>query len=273
MPDVVSADLLSPEIMTKFFKTLQTRVRFVGYGNNRVEKVGVKASTIKTYWSKLHSFFEWLHNRGHIEINPLVRLKAPEVEYNDKKALSGEEFHQLIAAAMSQSNILLCKRDLAMIFILYFCGLRKGELLGMRMADVDMIRFVITVRGETSKSKRDRLLPIHRKLAMHLEDYLKERIKLKYKTEKLFVASNGDHGLTTHGLKHWVKRLSGLSGVKFHLHQLRHTFACNMARTGSGVIVLQRLMGHTDPRMTQRYLRSLTVEDLRGDIDKLTIDI
>src|SRR3989344_5450844 len=198
MPDVVSADLLSPEIMTKFFKTLQTRVRFVGYGNNRVEKVGVKASTIKTYWSKLH---------------------------------------------------------------------------GMRMADVDMIRFVITGRDETSKSKRDRLLPIHRKLAMHLEDYLKERIKLKYKTEKLFVASNGDHGLTTHGLKHWVKRLSGLSGVKFHLHQLRPTFACNMARTGSGVIVLQRLMGHTDPRMTQRYLRSLTVEDLRGDIDKLTIDI
>jgi len=139
MPNVTKPGQLTVEVMERFFQCLGTRKRKV---SKNIEKVGVKASTIGTYWSKLHTYFEWLLIRGYIQTNPLnpkTGVKPPRVEYNDKKALTKTEIHKLISAVMLQyKNMLLCKRDVAMIHLLYFCGLRRGELIGLRVFDVDM---------------------------------------------------------------------------------------------------------------------------------------
>ena len=63
-----------------------------------------------------------------------------------------------------------------------------------------------------------------------------------------------------------------LSGVKFHLHRFRHTFTHNLAAKNDSAVKIQKLLGHSDLRMTQRYLRSLTPEDMREDVDRLNID-
>lgn len=271
MPEVRTPESLTPDLILEFFKRLKERKRLVGRA--KVVHVGVKDSTARTYWSKLNSFFEHLYKKDLLVINPFSKLKAPQPIYNDKRALPGNEFHRLVTAVTLHSkNSLLMKRDLVMLYLLIFCGLRRGELIGIQVRDIDISKRILRVRGESSKSKRDRLLPLNNALALHLEDYFNERSKLGKKTEYLLVSANGDRRLTLHGLKHWVKRLGELSGVKFHLHRMRHTFACNLARNGTGVYILQSLMGHTDLRMTQQYLRSLTVEDLRADVDRLTID-
>ena len=160
-----------------------------------------------------------------------------------------------------------------MLSLLCFCGLRRGELLGVRFVDVDLERKILLVNGATSKSGRDRKLPIQDFVLLDIEDYLQERLKRGiYTTPFLFASLTQDRGLSKNGLKHWVERLNNLSKVKFHLHQFRHTFASNLAAERVTAPVLQRLMGHTDLRMTDKYLRSLDAEDLRPAANSLSFD-
>jgi site-specific recombinase XerD len=105
---------------------------------------------------------------------------------------------------------------------------------------------------------------------MDLQDYLDQR--KKYKTPWLFVSLNQDKELSMDGLINWTRRLNKLSGVKFHLHQFRHTFASNLATNGVGAIQLLKLLGHTDLRMTQVYVRSVNSEDLRSVVNGLSFD-
>jgi integrase len=71
---------------------------------------------------------------------------------------------------------------------------------------------------------------------------------------------------------HLVKRLNAASKVRFHLHQFRHTFAINFLRQSNNLFKLKELLGHTDIRMTAIYLRHLPVDEMRADIEKMSID-
>ncbi len=271
MPEITDSSQLSTAAMTKFFRTLEVRKRIIGKGT---EKVGVKASTIMTYWSKLRSFFEWLAREGKIEKSPLSKENRPqEPVYDNSPALTRQQVDRIQSMiSLHAKNSLLLRRDFAIVTILLFTGVRKNELVSLRVNDIDMQKDIVVVRGETSKSKRTRQLPLHPLLKAQLKEYLAERKQEGYKTEYLFVSNNKDAGLSVDGMKHWVKRLSDLTGMKFHLHQFRHTFACALAKNGFSSCSIQKLMGHTDLRMTERYLRSLGVEELRDDVCKLRID-
>jgi len=269
MPEVVAVGSLTREIMIEFFKRIKTRTRIVG---KNTPKVGLEDSTIKTYGNKLNAFFVWLIQKELIERNPLNGIKLKYPEYNDQRALRKEEIHKIISAIILHPvNPLILKRDIMMIDLLFFCGLRSGEFIGLKVIDLDMDRKMLTVRAETSKSKRSRTMPIHPTLLIHLQEYITERNRRNYRTEDLIVSSTKDKGLSVHGLKHWVNRLVRLSGVKFHLHQFRHSFACNLAKTNMSIIKIRDLMGHKSIKMTETYLRSMTAEDTRDDINKMTI--
>lgn len=271
MPEIKDTGSLSVEIMNRFFKKLQVRKRIVG---RNTEKVGVKDSTIRTYWSKLNSFFAWLHQKKLITNDLLDKKNRPPLPiYDNSPALNKDKVEKIYSAILLNSKkVLMLKRDTAMISTLLFTGIRKTEFISLTVLDVDLEKRIITIRGSTSKSKRTRQVPINETLFIHIKDYLNERNRMKYRTQKLFVSTNRDVGLTEHGLKHWIKRLEQLSGVKFHLHQFRHTFACSLARSNVSIAKIQKLMGHTDLRMTERYLRSIGVEDMRDDISRLSID-
>ncbi len=270
MPELASLEMLTTQMMTQFFKRLQTRERIVGV---KTKKVGVKDSTIKTYWSRLNTFFDWLQPRGYIKENPLKAITPPTPIYDDKRAIVKSDIEKVIAAVSLHSpNSLTSKRDMAMIFLLLYAGLRKGEFISLHVKDIDMENQLITIRGETSKSKVTHQVPIHPMLLFHLKEYIAERNKKKYKTEYLIVSTTTDKGLSRDGLKHWVTRLNALSGVDFHLHQFRHSFACNLALQNTSAVKIQKLMGHADLRMTMTYLRSLNVADMDQDIRRLNLE-
>jgi len=158
MPSITSTEQLTDAIMLDFFDKLQTRKRIVG---KDTVKIGVKDSTIRTYWSKLNSFFTWLERKDIILRNPLTHLKPLQPEYNDKRELTKSDFQKIVSVVNLQyNNPFLLRRDLALLMTLYFCGLRKGEILGLQVRDIDLQKEIITLRGETSKSKRDRQIPI-----------------------------------------------------------------------------------------------------------------
>lgn len=270
MPHVTTTADLTPKVMNEFLKIVQVRKRIVG---RNIEKVGVKASTIRTYWNKLNTFCIWLKLRGYIVDNPLEKIKTAEPVYDDNRALVRNEISKILAAiVLNPVNPLMSRRDTLMVTTLLYCGLRRTELISLEMRDIDIQKRILTVRGETSKSKRTRRLPIHPALIEQLDEYISERKKKGLKTQYLFASSNEDRGLSVHGLKHWVSRLSKLSGVSFHLHQFRHSFACALVKQGCHPVIIQKLLGHNDLRMTQRYLRSLGAEDYRDEVNMLNID-
>jgi len=270
MPEVGSMNDVSHSVITVFFKRLQTRERTIGQG---VKVVGIKDSTLLTYASRLKTFFKWLTDHKYIDRNPFENLKLPRPVFVDHRSLTGEEIRKIMGAvAQNASNPFLLKRDMAMIGILTFCGLRRNELISLEVRDIDLFTGFITIQPETSKSKRLRKVPINIHLKMHLLEYLEERKKRGCKTPYLFVANGRDKRFEVPGLKHWVKRISRLSGVKFHVHRFRHTFATNLAMHDVGAIKIQKLMGHTDLKMTQTYLRSVSTEEMGEDINKLSYE-
>lgn len=270
VPEVSSLVDLSPAMITVFFKRMQTRERIVGKGT---KKIGVKDSTLLTYATRLKTFFNWLTERKHIDSNPFDTLQLPTPTFVDHRALNGEQIKKIMGAlAQSAPTSFLLKRDMAMVGILTFCGLRRNELVSLEVRDIDLFDGFITIRPETSKSKIMRKVPINTHLKMYLTEYLQERKKRGSKTAYLFVSSGTDRGLTLHGLKHWVERVSQSSGVKFHLHRFRHTFATNLAMQDVGAIKIQKLMGHKDIKMTQTYFRSISTEEMRDDVNKLSFE-
>jgi len=268
MPEIINVELLTTENLNEFFKRIRLRSRIVG---RDTIKVGLEDSTIKTYGSKLNVFFVWLMRRGLLQNNPLTYIKLKQPVYKDKRALSKGDILKIHAAIALHSKGLLFVRDRMMVSILFYCGLRKTELMLLRVTDIDLVKNQLTVRAETSKSKKTRILPMNPTLVLHVKEYLKERKLAGKRNESLIVSTEQDKGLSSHGLKHWVERLRKKSGVRFHLHQFRHSFASGLGSADVGATKIQALMGHTDPRMTQVYLRSITCEDLRADICKLSL--
>lgn len=270
VPEVILVRDAIPESIILFFKRLQIRERSVGKGDKRV---GVKDSTIQTYGGRLKTFFKWMVEKGHMSSNPFDEINLPRPRYSDHRALKGEEIKKIMGSVAQYSqNPFLLKRDMAIIGMLTFCGLRRNELLALEIRDIDVWSGLIVVRGETSKSKITRKIPINLHLRLYLSEYLEERKKRNSKSPYFFLSQNADLPLTHHGLKHWVERLSKLSGVKFHVHRFRHTFATNLAMQDVGVAKIQRLMGHSDIKMTSAYLRSISTENMQEDVNKLSFE-
>jgi integrase len=159
-PDLLPP-MITPGLLSDFFKWLQTRERPLGRGIRR----GVKKSTIATYWRKLSKFFSWLEGKGVIEANPLrsKQMEFPTVRYDDKKYLNRKQMEQILLAVsigIPWKNEFVRSRNLALISVAVNCGLRKGELLALRVADIDWKGGMLTVQGETSKSRSSRRIPL-----------------------------------------------------------------------------------------------------------------
>jgi site-specific recombinase XerD len=268
-PDI-STDELNEELIVNFMEFLNTRYRKVG--KKQVVRV-YKNSSIATVRGKLNTFFEWLIDRGYILNNPFHKIKYPDVSYTDPRAFSPREFESICYAVNTRINwnsLLLKKRNIAIVMFLTFTGVRKEELLGLQIKDIDFERSFIKIRAETSKSKRSRLIPINPQLISYLQDYL--IFRKDYITHFFWVSGNQDRGFTEHGAKHFIDYLSKTTNINCHLHRFRHTFATNYYKQTHDLVGLQKLMGHRSFKMTLSYLRSMPEEHLVEQIKKLTVD-
>lgn len=269
MPEVTTLEDLSAQTVVQFFTRVSQRQRLVG----SVVKIGIKPSTLDTYYRKLMVFFNWLEKNKFIEnrsISSIVpKPRAPE--YRDLKSLTQDEISKITAAiSIKNSKDTWQKiRDLTILNLLIFTGIRRGELLGLTVQDIDLEQNLIFINKETSKSKYSRYIPINFQLRQTLESYLNIRAKQEIYHPSLIVSCKRGTAFTEHGLKHWVAKYEKLSGVSFHLHRFRHTFSCNMARAGADPTSIMKLLGHTSLRMTERYLRSIQTKDALKYINKL----
>lgn len=235
-------------------------------------KVGIKHSTVATYSAKLSAFFEWLVAKKYLSDNPFRGIRYASPVYENRRYLKRQDIEKILAAIHlhHNGNLLVLKRNLLIFHLFLFCGLRKEELLQLQIRDISPERKILTIRADTSKSKTTREIPIHSSVQLYLNDYLQSR--RGYICPFLFVSSTHDNRLTAHGLKHLVDNLRQASGVPFHVHQLRHTFAVNFLKASNNIIKLKQLLGHRSIAMTAMYLRCLPVDQFKADIENLHID-
>lgn len=269
LPEIRNVGDFHPQMIPEFFKLLSNRKRIVG--KNKVV-VGIKSSTVKTYYNKLVAFFRWLEYSGNIPEGFTNQISKPSnPTYDDTRALTDNEVSRILSSITVNSvgSHFLYMRDLIIAELLLYTGIRKGELLALRISDIDFAKNNIFINGYTSKSKKSRYIPLHFSLVSHLKVYMRERKKLQSKCSALIISSKGDTPLTEHGLKYWVNKYVKFSGVKFHLHRFRHTFACKLALENADIISIMNVMGHTSTRMTERYLRSIKTEKSRDYIEKI----
>ena len=195
-----------------------------------------------------------------------MESKLPEF-YNDEEI---EKIMYFIQEYPYQSEFLR-KRNYALIAVLLMTGVRRGELIGIKLPDINLTANTIIIRGHNSKSKRDRLIPISQRLKEILDDYLWERKKLNKTTLSLFASFNHDMGFTADGLKHLLTKLQRETGIHIHAHKFRHTFATKSLESNINLNNVKEFMGHKDIKTTAIYLHT-TVKHLQDDIEKIKIN-
>ena len=149
-------------------------------------------------------------------------------------------------------------RDRVLLQTAYACGLRIGELLHLRVTDIDSARMVVHVRQ--GKGAKDRLVPLSQRLLDDLRRYWKQ-----YRpTTWLFPGAFPDRALTASNVQRLCQRLVARAGISKPAtpHTLRHSYATHLLEAGVDVVTLQKLLGHRDLSTTAHYLH-LTTDRLR----------
>jgi site-specific recombinase XerD len=160
-------------------------------------------------------------------------------------------------------------RDLALVYLMLFCGLRSHEVLGLRIDDIDADNQAILVNG---KGNKQRVVPLAPIACTTLGGYLRCERPRHCLTERVFVILRGSRRgspMTLAGLRSLFRnrrqRLGRLHNA--NPHRFRHTYGTDMARAGIGISVLQQLMGHSDIETTLRYI-NLSFEDVAEEFQR-----
>lgn len=196
----------------------------------------------------LRSFAAYLLSQSKIEQNPFKLLPAPKREKILPKFLSVEETERLLETTQQSKRFSV--RDKALFELMYSSGLRRSEVTGLKIKDVDFFNGVVRVFG---KGAKERIVPVTDAALEAIKSYLACR-KNPQREEALFLNKNGKP-LTGDGLAYIFKN----TAISSHLarrvtpHSLRHSFATHLLNNGCDLRSLQEMLGHKSLLATQVY--------------------
>ena len=222
-------------------------------------------ATIRRKLAALRSFFKFLLRRGVLTKNYARLIKTPKSPKKLPRVPTAEQTSLLVdGVAEDKFNRPHPKRDLAIFEILYGCGLRISELVGLNLEDIDRTERWLRVRG---KGKKERQVPYVAKAAAALESWLAERHSAAGQ-DAVFLNHRGGR-LSDRGarsiVKFYARFLSGDDSM--HPHTLRHAFATHLLADGADLRSIQELLGHSSLSTTQKYTQ-IALTDLMAVYDK-----
>lgn len=204
------------------------------------------ATSVMRKIASLRGFFKWLCANEHCVQNPTLTLEQPRVPRKLPKVMSISEIENILKQHLN-------KRETLIIELLYGCGLRVSELVGLKTNSVDLSASYLKCSGKGSK---ERLVPVGRKAKEALKEYFPLRDflikKFNLDTKNLFILDNGRF-LTRQDVYNFIHE----QGKKIHKnispHTLRHSFATHLLENGADLRIVQELLGHSDVSTTQLY--------------------
>jgi integrase/recombinase XerC len=203
-------------------------------------------------------FYTWLGKQGLIASNPVVDVRAPKSPKPLPKALSVDDSVRLAEFGDDKADPWLEARDAAMVELLYGCGLRVGELVGLDTLASNSARGWIDLdAGEAhvlGKGSKRRTVPVGRKAHEALGQWL--AVRGTHESPALFVGKHGTR-LTAQSIWQRLKRRSLVAGLAtpVHPHMLRHSFASHVLQSSGDLRAVQELLGHANITTTQVYTR------------------
>jgi len=213
---------------------------------------GFSSRSTARFLSCARGFYRYQLREGRLRENPLALVENPKLPRSLPKSLTETDVERLLSAPDLSEPLGL--RDRTMLELLYACGLRVSELVGLTLTEVNLRQGVVRVTGKGSK---ERLVPLGEEASDWLNRYLKEaRPQLLHNAPSdILFPSNRRRAMTRqtfwHRIKHWAQR----AGIEKPLspHTLRHAFATHLLNHGADLRVVQLLLGHSDLSTTQIY--------------------
>ncbi|MBE3582915.1 MAG: tyrosine recombinase XerC [Limnochordaceae bacterium] len=223
---------------------------------------GLAASTVARRLASIRSYFRFLAEHHRLRSTATRTVHNPRREHRLPRVLSGQTVAQLLASIQATDPLSL--RDRAMLELLYSSGLRVGELVTIRLKQLDREAALLRVVG---KGQKTRLVPVGEPALAAVERYLKSgrpylvgnRCPRPAGEDFLFVNRRG-HALTTRRVEQIVRtrvRQAGLVGMvgvgRVTPHTLRHSFATHLLDGGADLRAVQEMLGHASLATTQIY--------------------
>ena len=258
--------------LTKFAKYLEENCSSVAaidrlvFGNwlAQLSRNGLGPRSLSRHLSAARGFLQFLTREGVLSNDPSAHAARPHVGRRLPKTLSEQEILRLIDIPPSETHRGL--RDRAMLALMYACGLRVSEIVGLELGDVDLQRGVLVVLG---KGQKRRVVPIAETALQRLLCYLPIR-KAASATGRdrrsrpwLFPSPRGGQ-LTRQGFWKIVREYARAAGIRGNVypHRLRHSFATHLLVGGADLRSVQMLLGHADISTTEIYTH-VTREHIR----------
>jgi integrase/recombinase XerD len=209
-------------------------------------------ATISRKTACLRSFYRHLRREELVDVDPTATLEPPAKSRKLPQVLSYAEVKGLLESASGADAIAV--RDRALLELMYGCGLRASEAVGLELTDIDLDRAFVRPHGKGSK---ERIVPLGSEAGAAVARYLRSGRPELVGSEperRLFVNFRGGP-LTRQGLYKIIQRHAKAAGLegKMSPHTLRHTFATHLLSGGCDLRSVQEMLGHADVSTTQLY--------------------
>ncbi len=221
---------------------------------------GRSARGIALILSGWRGFYVWLGRQGEIDHNPVQDVRAPKAGKPLPKALGVDESVALASFIQTDDDPALAARDACITELLYGCGLRIGELLGLdAVPSAQALGWIDLQAGEAQvlgKGSKRRSVPVGRAALVALALWLQARAAWAKDDPALFIGARGQR-LTPQHVRVRLKRRSQLAGLNtpVHPHMLRHSYASHLLQSSGDLLAVQELLGHASIGSTQVYTR------------------
>ncbi len=227
------------------------REDLLAYLSQRVAD-GARPRTTARLLSSIRRFYRYQVREGRLQDDPSVRIDTSRIGRPLPDSLSEQEVEELLAAPDVSTALGL--RDRAMLELLYACGLRVSELVGLGREQLNLNQGVVRLLG---KGRKERLVPLGEEALDWLARYLeagRPGLAAVPDDGHVFVSRRGT-GMTRQAFWYRLREYAVKSGIRKHLspHTLRHAFATHLLNHGADLRVVQMLLGHSDLSTTQIY--------------------
>ena len=228
-------------------------VRIRGFLSHLYER-GLGKTSVARHLAAVRSLYKWLAREGKVKQNPASLVSTPRLPKKLPRVPTIEEVNNVLDGQLPETAAFV-ERDKTILELLYGCGLRNSELIGINLDDIHWSNETILVRG---KGRKERMVPLGDTAAEAIRDYLSKRKELlasKKKTTPALLVNLRGQRLTTRSVGRIVKHIAVSKGLSpdVHPHTLRHAFGTHLLEEGADLRAIQEMLGHERLSTTQRY--------------------
>ncbi len=224
-----------------------------GFLSHLYEK-GLGKTSVARALAAVRSLYRWLAQEGVVEQNPAKLVSTPKLAKKLPPVPTIEEINMVIDGQMPEVAA-FPERDRLMFELLYGCGIRNSELVGINLDDIRLSAEAILIRD---KGKKERYVPFGDSVKAALAGYLPARQQVlseKKKNNSALLINQRGGRLTTRSVGRIIKKIAVAKGLSpdVHPHTLRHAFGTHMLEEGADLRAIQEMLGHERLSTTQRY--------------------